>query len=267
MKKPYDEYLSLLSEDERKQLDDLLKIHDKWPLSLQEMWSLMDEIWDEMDCDNRNPIGGNIPLFYKHPVWLLNGLFIESHEASMMHRNLIAEWIANKSIKKVLDYGAGFCTLSRLIAGKVPESLIDIIEPFPAQVSHKIINQYSCIRIVERMEGEYDAIVALDVLEHLDDPIQQLIDMVDSVKDAGYILLGNCFKPVIKCHLPCTFHLNKTFRHIASNLSLQYMGMIPGCHVEIYKKTDKKKRVYLARLIEFMSQAIYVINGTIPIWK
>jgi len=38
----------------------------------------MDLVWDDYGCDNKNLNWENIGKFYSHPVWLLNGLFIET---------------------------------------------------------------------------------------------------------------------------------------------------------------------------------------------
>ena len=193
----------------------------------------MDKVWNEIGCNNKRLNNEKIQKYYMHPVWLLNGLFIESHALSMMHRNNISDWIVEHNIKSMLDYGGGFCTLSRLTAEKNPDMAIDVLEPFPAGVSKKIIAQYPQIRFVGHLARTYDCIVALDVLEHVADPLQVLAKMIQATAFNGTLLIGNCFKPVINCHLPRTFYLNNSFRKIASAMNLDFKGKISGCHAEI----------------------------------
>lgn len=78
----------------------------------------MDLVWEDLGCDNKHLNWEKISKFYSHPVWLLNGLFIEQHTVSMKHRHAISDWIIAKNFKKILDYGGGFGTLARLIAQK-----------------------------------------------------------------------------------------------------------------------------------------------------
>jgi 2-polyprenyl-6-hydroxyphenyl methylase/3-demethylubiquinone-9 3-methyltransferase len=49
-------------------------------ISLQEIWQLMDKVWDDIGCNNNDLAQEKITAFYKHPIWLLNGFFIEQHE-------------------------------------------------------------------------------------------------------------------------------------------------------------------------------------------
>ena len=46
---------------------------DDFP-TLEQLWLLMDEVWVELDCDQKI-IDERIDKYYSHPVWLLNGLF------------------------------------------------------------------------------------------------------------------------------------------------------------------------------------------------
>ena len=93
---------------------------------LEQMWYLMDLIWDDYGCDNKNLNWDTVGKFYSHPVWILNGLFIEQDPVSMGHRNAISDWIVKKGCKKIADYGGGFRTLARLIAEKDSSIMIDI---------------------------------------------------------------------------------------------------------------------------------------------
>jgi 2-polyprenyl-6-hydroxyphenyl methylase/3-demethylubiquinone-9 3-methyltransferase len=257
----YGKYESLLSGQEKKQLDVLLHEYSRWPFELEDMWNLMDSVWDEIGCDNKHLDNEKINDFYRHPVWLINGLFAESHIISREHRQKISDWIVEHRIKAMLDYGGGFCTLSRLVAEKSSDITVDIMEPFPTDVSRKVIGSYPQIHFVDELGKDYACIVALDVLEHVPDPLKVLADMISAAKLNGNLLIGNCFQPVIKCHLPQTFHLHRSFRGIAVRMGLEFEGIIPGCHVEVYRKTSEKKiRWELIRFLEIASKLRYRTN-------
>ena len=107
---------------------------------------------------------------------------------------------------------------------------------------------------------EYDVIIAQDVLEHVEDPVGLAIALTESVKENGLIVFANCFYPVIKCHLPKTFHLRYTFRFVMEIYGLKYQGKLPGAeHVLIFKKTDKlcvKKLRVAEKISQFSGGAI-----------
>jgi len=68
---------------------DLLLANVGSDLSLGQMWSIMDQVWELCGCDNLNPNPELLDLFYNNPVWLLNGMFIEQDDESMAHRQAI----------------------------------------------------------------------------------------------------------------------------------------------------------------------------------
>lgn len=80
-------------------------------------------------------------------------------------------------------------------------------------------------------------LVSTDVLEHIDDVLGTFETMLDSIKIGGEALIGNCFYPVIKCHLPKHFHYRYSFKYVAMTLGLKYGGVIDGAeYVQIYTK-------------------------------
>jgi len=249
-----------LSQLEKTEIENLLtKAMLRPNTELQQIWQLMDLVWDEYDCDNKKLNLNNIDKFYYHPVWLLNGLFIEQHALSMQHRNAISNWISNKaSISKILDYGGGFGTLARLIVDKNPSLLVDIYELHPSDYAKQRITEYRQIRFINDIHAKYDVLVSTDVLEHVPDPLKTFGDMILSVKDNGYLIIANNFFPRIKCHLPRTFHLRYTF-----NLFAKFMGLVIICpleesHATIFKKnSDKPVNWSAIRLIEIISKGIF----------
>ena len=63
--------------------------------------------------------------------------------------------------------------------------------------------------------------------------------MIDAVQLNGYLLLANNFYPVIKCHLPSTFHFRFTFNKFAIMMGLEVIGRCEDSHATIYKKISE----------------------------
>ena len=229
---------------------------------LENIWQLMDMVWNEYGCNNKTLNWTNIDKFYSHPVWLLNGLFVEQHTFSMQHRNAISDWISdNPSISKILDYGGGFGTLARLIADKKPSLSVDIYEPHPFDYSkQKISTNYPQIEFISNIKDKYDVLVSTDVLEHVSDPLKTFEKMILSVKSSGYLIIANNFFPAIKCHLPQTFHLRYTFNVFAIFMNLVIIGPLEGSHATIFTKmSDKPVNWHIVRLIEKISKGIFPV--------
>ena len=237
---------------------------------LENIWQLMDIVWNEYGCNNKKLNWSNIDKFYSHPVWLLNGLFIEQHDLSMQHREAISGWIAdNSSISKILDYGGGFGTLARLIADKNPSLLVDIYEPHPSDYAKQKISDYSQIQFISNIKEKYDVLVSTDVLEHVPDPLKTFEKMILSVKHNGYLIIANNFFPVIKCHLPQTFHLRYTFNVFAKLMGLVIVGPLEESHATIFRKESNKPVNWpIVRLLEKISKGLFpMIEFSKPILR
>lgn len=237
----------------------LLNFIDRDKDDLENIWQLMDIVWGEYGCDNKKLNWNDIGEFYSHPVWILNGLFIEQHELSMQHRHAISDWVAAKSsVSKILDYGGGFGTLARMIADKKPSLAVDIYEPHPSDYSKHRISNCRQIQFVSNIKTKYDVLVSTDVLEHVPDPLKIFEEMILSVKDNGYLVIANNFFPVIKCHLPQTFHLRYTFNIFAKLMGLIFVGPLAGSHATIFRKKRKKSVNWpVVRVSEKISKGIF----------
>ena len=248
-----------LNQAVKNEISQLLKLVEHNKDDLENIWQLMDMVWDEYGCNNKKLNWGNIDKFYSHPVWLLNGLFVEQHALSMQHRNAISDWIANKSsISKILDYGGGFGTLARLIADKNPSLLVDIYEPHPSDYSKQKISDYPQIRFISNIKKKYDVLVSTDVLEHVPDPLKTFEKMILAVKNDGCLIIANNFFPVIKCHLPQTFHLRYAFNVFAKLMGLVIVGLLEGSHATIFRKNNNKPVNWpVVRLLEKVSKGLF----------
>ena len=227
-----------LSEKDQKSIESILSQSPHDPPQLEDIWQLMDTTWDDIGCDNKDPDWDKINEFYAHPVWLLNGMFIEQDGLSMQHRNAISDWIVNNNFEHVLDFGGGFGTLARLIAKKDLNISVDIYEPYPSEYALLRVAEYSNIHFINAIDRKYDCLVSTDVLEHVSDPLELFSEMIENVKIDGYMIIANNFYPVIKCHLPSTFHLRYTFRIFTHIMGLRRIGPCKGSHATIYQRKE-----------------------------
>lgn len=231
-----------LTKFERNEIEKLLEREEKnLKTDLEQMWYLMDLVWDDYKCDNRNLNWDSIGEFYSHPVWLLNGLFIEQHEVSMGHRHAISDWIIKNNFKKVIDYGGGFGTLARMVAVKDQNISMNIYEPHPSEFGLKRASEFNNINIIGKLGSNYDCLMSTDVLEHLPDPLDDFGNMIKSVKLGGYLVIANAFFPIIKCHLPHNFHFRYTFNMFAKMMGLEVIGVLEGSHATIFKKVHNNE--------------------------
>lgn len=249
---------SVLSEYEIEEINNLLLNCPNDPPQLEDMWQIMDDVWDSLGCDNRDPQPECIQEFYKHPVWILNGFFIEQHSLSMQHRNAVADWVIQNAVDRILDYGGGFGTQARLIAERDSSIRVDIYEPYPSRAAIHMMKPYSNIRFIRSPSQGYKCIIAMDVLEHVTDPLKVLADIIETVQMGGYLIIANHFYPSIKCHLPSTFHLRYTFDLFAQLMGLRVVSSCQGSHACIYQRERKSVRNWRTlRVLESVSNLVF----------
>lgn len=247
-----------LTKVEKEEIEKLLKREKQGLDDLEQMWYLMDLIWDDYHCDNKNLNWENIGKFYSHQVWLLNGLFIEQHEVSMGHRHAISDWIIENDFNNVVDYGGGFGTLARLVAEKDKTIQMNIFEPHPSGFGLKRAAEFDNINIIAKLESNYDCLMSTDVLEHVPDPLADFSNMIKSVKIGGYLVIANAFYPMIKCHLPQDFHFRFSFNYFAKMMGLEVVGTLEGSHATIFKKMEEVEPNWSKiRFYEKLSQRVF----------
>lgn len=203
------------------------------------VWAEMDRIWREFGLDSRRSLSEQpIAAFYSHPVWTMNGIFTATDPVSVGHRTAIAGHLAELCPDRVADYGGGFGELALAVADRRPGTRVDIVEPFPSPMGMARVAHLSQVRFVrDTGNGGYDAIIAQDVLEHVEDPIGLAAQLAASVRPGGWLIFANCFFPVIECHLPRTFFLRHTFRWVMSAMGLRYLGVVRGAeHALVFER-------------------------------
>lgn len=208
--------------------------------SLEGMWEVMDRAWRECGCSNEDYDAASYAAFYRHPVWLLNGMFIEQDALSLQHRQAIAGHVARLAPGLIVDFGGGFGSLARMIAGQAPAARIEICDPFPPQPGVTLCRPFAKITFVEQLVVDrYDVLVSTDVLEHLHDPLTTLAEMVSSVRLGGHLLIANHFFPVIQCHIPSAFHLRYSFDWFCEQFGLRVLGPCVGSHATVYQRVTR----------------------------
>ena len=251
-----------LSDHEKQEIKALL-VDFGDDLSLEQLWSLIDRVWLSSGC-------GDVPLqqecldrFYRHPVWTLNGLFIEQDLDSLSHRRSFADVLSCFTPASVLDVGGGFGTLARLISDALPIARVDILEPYPTACMKALISSYPKIDFTDQFKcNHYDALVCTDVLEHVQDPLLLLRRMVSSVKLGGHLLIANCFEPAVLCHLPSTFHLRFTFDDFCERLGLKkvHCGSLPYGSL-FQRKESSSLPLWRMRKLESRSKKLYPLRS------
>jgi 2-polyprenyl-3-methyl-5-hydroxy-6-metoxy-1,4-benzoquinol methylase len=221
---------------------------------VQWLWAEMDRVWHEQNLDNRRSLSSqSIGPYYGHPVWLTNGLFTASDPESIGHRHAIAAYLCGFRPKHVADFGGGFGSLARVLVRTLAETRVDVVEPFPSRVGMALTDSNK-VSFKRELHGPYDAIVAQDVLEHVDDPVGLAIELASSTKQGGHLVFANCFEPHIECHLPQTFFLRHTFSFVLKGLGLTYLGSVPGAaHAQVFRR-DRNLRPNGCRRMESLSR-------------
>lgn len=223
-----------LTAEERDYLSAIFERFGGYP-SLEQVWQLMDEPWDALGCDP-NQMDDRITSYYRHPVWTLNGLFIEQDPESLTYRRAFKDWIVQQAPTRVADFGGGFGGLARLVGEALPLAQIEVVEPHPRPAAVVMASQTPNVRFVSALTGEYDLLIATDVFEHVPDPLGLCAETAANLKVGGQYLIANCFHPVIKCHLPQLFHFSYGW-----DAAMQAMGLIPSARVSygrVYSRSD-----------------------------
>jgi 2-polyprenyl-3-methyl-5-hydroxy-6-metoxy-1,4-benzoquinol methylase len=218
----------------------------------------IDRVWREFGLDNRCSFEGQ-PLdeFYRHPVWLMNGLFSAADTASALHRRAIAAHVAKLNPDAVADVGGGFGELALRISDATPAAKVHILEPFPSAVGEARLSRAPGVQFVSELEEHaYDVVIAQDVLEHVEDPVGLAIELARAVRPGGTAVFANNFTPVIQCHLPRTFHLRRTFPLVMRALGLTYVGRIAEAEHAQHFEVSSVLHVRRARVAERLSRLV-----------
>jgi 2-polyprenyl-3-methyl-5-hydroxy-6-metoxy-1,4-benzoquinol methylase len=227
----------------------------------------MDQAWAALELDEYHPDPAGLNAFYRHPIWIQNGYFVERDPLSLGHRLALVRWLAAQRPTRILDYGGGFGTVARMLAANVPQASISVYEPFPTGAALAVARGYANLAYVSSLTPPYTAILALDVLEHLCDPLGVLHELSTALVPHGLLILANHFYPVIRCHLPGTFHLRYSFDYFAALYGLQRISRIPGSHATVYRlQQHRSPSEQLLRRSVQISQALFPLLRNAHWW-
>jgi hypothetical protein len=184
-----------LGEAERSYLLSVFERYQGYP-SLQQLWQLMDEQWQAHGCDPLQ-MDGRVSAFYRHPVWLLNGLFIEQDPQSLAHRQAFTAWVMQQDPARVADFGGGFGGLARFIGAALPQASVEVVEPHPHPAAIALAAGTPNVRFVSELTGDYDLLIATDVFEHVPDPIALAASTASHLplSDRQLLCTGDCLPP------------------------------------------------------------------------
>lgn len=220
-------------------------------LSRKRLLDEIDSVWDELGLNNRVALSSQlnkVEAFYSHPVWLLNGLFSEYNQESGAHRVAIANYIKKINVNRVADYGGGSGVLARLVAETTTTVHVEIIEPYANEFFVERLRDLPRVTFVPNFGPDYDVVIAQDVLEHVDNPLEIVIELIQATHVNGFLIFANCFYPEIKCHLPATFYLRHTFKSLMRYAGLEFIGGITGAeHAMVYQRVGMVDRLAFDR--------------------
>lgn len=251
--------LQCLTAEEKDYLIGVFSRFDGYP-SLEQIWQLMDEQWISFGCDPTS-IDERMATFYRSPVWILNGLFIEQHVQSLENRRVFVDWIVMQAPTRVADFGGGFGGLARFVGQALPSAQVEVVEPYPHPAAIALAKNTLNVRFVEELSGEYDLIVATDVFEHVPDPLQLAFATAMHLRPQGIYLFANCFAPVILCHLPQTFHFRHTWPFFMKRLGLEWFEKVS--YGGAYRRT-KGLNLDVAREKEGVSRKLFRVTSKMP---
>lgn len=211
-------------------------------ISCAELWQEIDRVWD--DClvrHNGKQSRDFFAEFYSHPVWCLNSIFSTVDPISLRNRNCLVQTIESLSIASLADMGGGYGVFLKMLRQKLPHLSLTLCEPYITDdTAREMADQM--IDVSSEMPMQADAYLFIDVLEHLVDPLSYLDGLVKVARRGSYFIFGNCFSPVIKCHLPSTFYLRDTFRLAAALMGLKFLRSVRGAkYMEVYQLRSRPR--------------------------
>lgn len=226
-------------------------------ISVYELWDEMDRVWDETLKSHFALSNSFFTAFYSHPVWSLNSIFTRYDNYSSNQRLSLVHSIFSLPINSIVDMGGGFGVLCRLLKSHNSESIIYLCEPYSNSTTKRTL-AFSGVNVVDQTPANCDCYIFIDVLEHCLNPIKYLFDSINRAKPNSYFYLGNCFYPVIKCHLKSTFYLRYTFDFAAFMLGLKCKGRVAGArYIKIYQIC--RRPLFPVRRIIFFTKLLFVM--------
>lgn len=172
-----------LQAEEATYLEAVLTAHGGLP-PLNALWRYMDEAWRDLACDPAC-LDDRVAAYYRHPVWLLNGLFTELDPLSNHYRNVFQAWVERRNPLRIFDIGGSLGALARRISTVLPHATVEVLEPYPSPLAVALAEKNTGLHYVSELEGNYDVMIATDVFEHVDDPLGLVATCAAHLKVGG----------------------------------------------------------------------------------
>ena len=125
------------------------------------------------------------------------------------------------------------------------------------QVVQSYLSPFSNIQVLSVPQPPYDAVISTEVLEHVPDPIQTVIEINQLLRIGGGFSGSWSFAPCIKCHLPQNFHLKRLMPWIIRSLGFGFYGFerrSSGVYGYIKQAEVTPKMIRQARRLEQLSR-------------
>lgn len=159
-------------------------------------------------------------------VWLIKNIITQFGEDFVY--SFMLNYFGDKKIK-LMDYACGSATLSFSLMDKLNIEKLDLFEldnyigNYLKQNSDNKIKYYDILK--DEMNNQYDAILSIDVLEHLENPSETLIKMHKALKKGGILVLHAPFELDDPSHIPEAaddFFNKNGFNFLNKNFKLIY---------------------------------------------
>lgn len=175
-------------------------------------YQLLDALWPGAKASRED-----LDIFYTESAKVLpwgHGVFLADHEVEERRRNWmrrvsLLEELRRLGARSVLDFGAGggHTSLLALAMGfdRVVHHEYPVFHPYvgwrASRIPAKGKFELSDASKPLSLEQPVDAVVCVDVAEHVFDPNQMLREISRTLRPGGYLVWAACFEPTIAGHL------------------------------------------------------------------
>jgi len=208
------------------------------PPTVQELWRILDAVWDQMGIETEN--GDSLKEYYSHPIWLYNGLIVESNPICVKTRYEIIQLAKKYSPRTVLDLGGGTGILLKIAHAEIPQAdrfdLVDISIKWESYVSEGL-RPFGRIRALDHPQPPYDVVLSTEVMEHLRNPFEAISSINKFLKPRGVFIGTWSFYPMTRCHLPQNFYLARIFHNAVTLFGFKLLEKVNcGSFIFVYEK-------------------------------
>ena len=199
--------------------------------------------------------GGNSSPVHMEGIEMMTKAFHKTNALAMKYaekRLAIYESILNRKCQNVLEVGCGPGVFHRpWQESNVSWTGIDI-NPYWKKFGEKNqipISNYS----IDSINGQYDVVMAYQVIEHVEDPISFMESIMVRLKPGG----------IIHLELPNQNSLTSKLRKISSKLSYDYGFIQPPMHLRAFRKKTINR---LFKDFKLYNRIVLTCGNTDKIW-